>query len=600
MKRLLSWPCGLLLGLGLAGACGFDATLREYLNTHFWLPFRKGGSQFANRAELPSAGPYAGMGRADGETPLAKLRLAYQHGAECAGATKIVEAARAMPGLTPVDREEVDLIDAKIDMRCGSIEHPESLRRAKDKLTAFLKKARSAALRSEARGWIAYIHYSLGDQTAAGKIYLDELNRKDTILSRETLTNSLRMTYRSDGGPKLREHLAEYFDTAEHAAFAIQLVTNPHSGRIYYEDITHPVSKDAPPYDRIKTLLQRNGKLFQTEQGAQTLATLGIRSALRAGDPAAALTIAANVPVQAAVQRDLDFLWMTASANFLSKNYSAAEPILLRLFRSSPRGAPSKWSAAHALCGVYQKTGNAVEQIRYALWLGTGGNEAVGEQSVNWVFSGFDLALLLDTQASIQALRDFLAKYPSVPGVDLVKYGLAVRLARENQYDEATQLYQSVGAPQRSARMKRLADLYRESTREDLSQPQLLAAKHTFAAYLEANADRTYFNNRLWSGFQRGALQANTDSRLTKAEREKLSAGERKLKDDQEELWRAHLILREIVREAGPSEIGRRAARLAIRCVRRINTDRFGRAEEIRQADIQLTVWLARSYGAKR
>lgn len=65
------------------------------------------------------------------------------------------------------------------------------------------------------------MHYRAGDQTAAGKIYLDELSLKDSNLSRETLVPSHRLIYGYDGGPKLLEHLEEYFDTPEHAAFAI-------------------------------------------------------------------------------------------------------------------------------------------------------------------------------------------------------------------------------------------------------------------------------------------------------------------------------------------------------------------------------------------
>lgn len=48
-----------------------------------------------------------------------------------------------------------------------------------------------------------------------------------------------------------------------------------------------------------------------------------------------------------------------------------------------------------------------------------------------------------------------------------------------------------------------------------------------------------------------------------------------------------------LVDEAGRTSLGRRAAELAIRCLREIRTFRFGRAEEIRQADIELSAWLA-------
>ena len=66
---------------------------------------------------------------------------------------------------------------------------------------------------------------------------------------------------------------------------------------------------------------------------------------------------------------------------------------------------------------------------------------------------------------------------------------------------------------------------------------------------------------------------------------------ERKLKDDQEERWRAYLILRDVVQATGKTDLGRKAAQLAIRCLRGIS-DRFGRQDEIRKADIGLSDWL--------
>jgi hypothetical protein len=67
--------------------------------------------------------------------------------------------------------------------------------------------------------------------------------------------------------------------------------------------------------------------------------------------------------------------------------------------------------------------------------------------------------------------------------------------------------------------------------------------------------------------------------------------GERRLRDEQEELWRAYLILRDVVRDAGKTELGKRAATLAQRCLWAIS-GRFGRQAEIRKADIELSVWL--------
>ena len=90
---------------------------------------------------------------------------------------------------------------------------------------------------------------------------------------------------------------------------------------------------------------------------------------------------------------------------------------------------------------------------------------------------------------------------------------------------------------------------------------------------------------------QRYALNASSDSRLTRAERQTLTDGERKLKDDQEERWRAYLILRDVARDSGKTALGTRSAQLAIRYLEGIS-DRFGRESEIRMAEIELLGWL--------
>ncbi len=141
----------------------------------------------------------------------------------------------------------------------------------------------------------------------------------------------------------------------------------------------------------------------------------------------------------------------------------------------------------------------------------------------------------------------------------------------------------------RAERMRRLRSLYEEASRAGASAE----ARFKLAEYLAGNPERLYFNDALWQGFQRYALVAESDSRLNRQERRRLLAAERKLKDDQEELWRAYLILREVVREAGATDLGQRAARLGVRCLRRISS-RFGREKEIRAADLELSGWLAR------
>ena len=51
-----------------------------------------------------------------------------------------------------------------------------------------------------------------------------------------------------------------------------------------------------------------------------------------------------------------------------------------------------------------------------------------------------------------------------------------------------------------------------------------------------------------------------TDTRLTGAERDRLTAGERKLRDEQEERWRAYHLLREVIEETDSPALRRNAA----------------------------------------
>ena len=139
--------------------------------------------------------------------------------------------------------------------------------------------------------------------------------------------------------------------------------------------------------------------------------------------------------------------------------------------------------------------------------------------------------------------------------------------------------------------MRRLSVFHKEANRIDLEATERREARYKLAEYLSANPDGLYFNDSIWHGYQSYVFQGATESRLTRAEREGLLRDERKLKDDQEERWRAYLILRELVRESGNSDLGRKSARLAINCLRKIST-RFGREDEIHKADTELSNWL--------
>jgi hypothetical protein len=599
MRRSYSAPLVWLIAIGIAVGCGFDDSLREYLDKRFWLPFAKTGRHFERRGVKRVSLPYAGMAKAEGGSPLAKLRKAYQDIREPVDVAydpsrekQVVAAARADKTLSVRDREEVDLIDAKIDMRAGQPEEPERLREAQKKLEQFLKTARTPAFRSEARGWLAHIHYLMGEQTEAGKIYIDELNRDGSNLSRETLLTSLKMNYGYTGGGELRAHLADYFDTPEHAAFAIEIATNPHWDRESRHGTMGQTrsSRDSRAYEEIRDLLQKHTDLLKSQRGAYALALLSMRTALAMGDPEEALKIADAVAASDPIRSEPDFLWMWASGHYLSHDYAGAEGPLLDLFESRRASRDEKAAAAYALCGVYQKANNPVEQIRFALWLRpreNGGREYWSmpsdndDLSIYWAPSGFDLSLLLDQEAPVDAIEAFLAKYPDATNIRLVKYSLAVRLTRENRYDDAARIYESIGQARRGPRMRQLAKLYDAAKKSHEDQYRL-------AEFLTQHENGIYYNDAMWGGLQRYALIAEDDSRLTRKERDRMALGERKLKDEQNERWQAYLILRDVAEAEAKTELGQKAARLAIKCVRGFS-DRFGREEDLRKADIEMS-----------
>jgi hypothetical protein len=584
----------------LAFACPFDMSLREYLDARFWLPFAKSAANFERPNVRRVNAAFAGMRSDHAETSLCRLRDLYQLISVSTDAETIeaaLTAARTDRSLTAREREEIDLIDAKIDLRRGNSQEPDLLRRSQKKLEKFLQSARTPEFRSEARGWLARTYYLLGNQTAAGKIYLDELNRAGSNLSEQTLLNSLQIVYGYDGGPELRRNLPDYFDTAEHAAFAVELTTNPRWDRYDKVERQERANEDAAKqYARIRGLLDAHAELFRSA-GADRLALLTMRTALRMGDPAETLRLSQLLPADAGVRQSPDFLWLLGSAAFLSHDFAAAEAPLLALFRSKAATSRERHAAAYGLCGVYRKTNNRVEQIRFALWLGSDTPEWEGPpithepgsdyQAVYWDASGWDLALLLETEASIGDLQAFLDAYPAAPKNRVVRYALAVRLARENRYAESADIYASIHAYRRAARMRQLNALYIETQRSAITAEESRQVRYRLAEFIGSHEDGIYFNDSLWEGFQRYALTASKESGFTAEERQTAILQERQLKDDQEERWRAWLILRGVVADAGKSPLGRKAALLALDDLARIS-DRFGREADIQSAKREL------------
>src|SRR4051812_12946463 len=110
LKRTMLFCGFLLFGLGLMWACGFDDTLRAYLDVRFWLPLSKRVGYFERKGVQRVSKPYAGMQEVEG--PLASLRVAYQsisqpmtEGIDASDVRQAVAAARALRSLTRRERE---------------------------------------------------------------------------------------------------------------------------------------------------------------------------------------------------------------------------------------------------------------------------------------------------------------------------------------------------------------------------------------------------------------------------------------------------------------------------------------------------------------
>ena len=428
------------------------------------------------------------------------------------------------------------------------------------------------------------------------------MNRGGSNLSRETLLNSLQMTYGYDGGAALLEDLEEYFDTPEHAAFAIQLVTNPHSGPMgrdpYERRSRFPRPKSqAAAYARIRSLIEKHAGLFGSGPGAAALTLLSMRTAMRMGDPATAEKIATEVPDRAPVRREPDFEWMLGSAHVLTGRTADAEAPLVALFRSAKASRSQKAAAAYGLCGVYGQIGKPEEQLRYALWTSTHApadmpwnpDSNVTDLSIYWAPSGWDLNELLEFEVPLESLQSFIAANPKVEGLRSVQYALAVRLTRENRYKEAAEIYRAIHALRRAPRMAELAALWEAANAPGVSGAAKLEAQYDLASFIAAHPDGIYFNDNLWHGLQRYAFQAEEEARLNRDQREALIAGERDLKDSQEERWRAYQILQEAIAASSPGPFRAKAIKLALHCIRGINTERFEHEEEIRHADLELS-----------
>ncbi len=623
-----------------------EFTFRAYLDRRFWQPLSKYEASLGKPRpqQRQTTGPaFAGMSVLTSNEAVRRAGEAYRKGSSDERRTSVQQALQGH--LSPQEREEMLLLEAKIELREAEPSRgasgeqaalaPEArgaLLRVAEKLQGFIRAAQSPAFRSEARGWLARIHYLMGDYPSATRIYLDELASPDTIFSRESLTASLRMLFPYNGSKaRLADHLDEYFDTPAHALFVVDLVTNP----IYGDD--GELAAMAEVAKKTIAILVKRADLFRQGNDSDALALALMRASLYMGDPTAALTYARRIPPGSQARVRPEYNWMVAACHFLRHDYAAAEARLRTMYRSATAEPRDRMAAAQGLVGVYQKLSRPVDQLHAAFlyYQAQGGHPGgLAEDAgrlfddaylgfVYWPWGGLlmDLPYLLDVQLRDGDLVQYLDRYSRAAeriGLDywvkdqmrrrsdreVVEYALAIRYARQERYAEAAALYEKLHASPRAVRMRELVRLHAAATNAQLSPEARLEAQYAYAAFLEAHSTQVFFNDMLWYRMQDWIFLAGdrSDSAgrfpsysemqgLTRKEREFSLRQERRVKDEQEERWRAYKILAGVVAKAGHTELGDRAAATALRCLRLIHTGRFGRADEIKAADERLSRW---------
>jgi hypothetical protein len=596
--------CSILLfagAVGLGVACGPEINFRAYLRKTLWHPAFRDWTEVL--AGLPPENdhrlPYAGMANGGANGSLQTARDAYRAlfpeepdpysntlnwpAPVLAHVRDLVNAVRPA---NDAETAELDLLRCKVELRAAKPDDKAALSNVRSCFETFLAPPRAAALTSEARGWMARADFLLGHDAAAAKFYLAELASPASNISRERLLNSLLAIE-----PRA-ETLDVYFDTPAHALFVANRITNSDNR----EELVAPLI----------ARLEQHRDLFARGTDSDDLAIALMRAATKAGDPSAALRYAARVRPDGPGAVSAEYNWMLGAARFQQRDFAGAEKAFKAVLKAKDVDDERKALAANGLIGVYARLRRPADQ----LW-------AAFEASGPHFGLQLDAPYLLDVQLTDVELQTYLRRYPDASviiasafgdksSLDAVRYALAVRHARREEYAQAARLCASVN-PKRAARMKEAERLFAATRAPDAAGERHLQALYAYASFLADHEDGIFFNDMVWRGFQTAAfVYRDPDTReadyftalnaatVSTTERARLAASERRLRDEQEEYWRAYKILNEVVTRAGPTPLGKRAAARALSCLRRISVERFGRAKEIRAADIRLTNWLSR------
>jgi hypothetical protein len=608
--------------------CGPWLTFRTYLRRSFWQPVRYSVEDLTSdwsRGAVTHR--YAGFAGNAVPPALAALRAAYEPLASgetsaiadvstpLAHAREACTAALAPGALSGANLEEARLLEAKITLRAAERTH-DLLPEARRTLEAFLASGPSAPARSEARGWLGRVLHLQGDDVASTKIYLDELEAPPATVPFASLARSIRIVLLANE-QQLWDRVAEFFDTPRHALFVVNVLTNPQS------EWTTPM----PNADRsrrgaaVLSLLRQHRTLFQGGADSDRLVMAVMRASLFMGDADGALRDAQAVAPSSALQQDPEFNWMQASALFLRGERARAEEPLVRMMQSTRATVADRRTAGDALTGVYVETRRPVDALRAAFVRETmpvadgAAFSAAGPRG--YVFAhweALDLPYLLDAWLTDDDLRAYLTRYPAPVGQPLavfrsearrftapqiVRYTLAVRHAQHQAYGAAERIYTELNVPARAARMHALADLAARAGDPKRSSDERWAARYEQAAFLADNPERILFNDLFWRGFQSLALldrpgrpEEEPDLDVPADLRAATQRANRRLRDDQEERWQAVALLEPIVGQTRDQALARKAVLKILDCLVRINTERFGREQEIRAMTAKWVTWL--------
>jgi hypothetical protein len=588
----------LIIGAAIfAEACGPFLVFRAYLEANAL--GRLGQNVYEALPTLPperfAYQPYAGMAFDSASVTVQRVRDEYQASSpddRIEWSSETVARLRSLIGeahpANAAERSELELLRCKVDMRGAHYGDDTSLAAVQACFESYLRQSRPAALSSEARGWLAHTEFLRGQQAQASKIYLDELKSPASNIQRKRLITSLAMI-----SPTSTD-LEGYFDTPEHALFAAKRI--------------RPESSLAA---ELVKAFERHRNLFRTGVQSDELAAALMRLSLQVGAPSETLRYSERVRTNSEVRRGVEFNWLAGAARYQTKDYAGAETPLLRVLDSSADDPMRKALAANLLIDVYSKLNRPADQLWAAFQAGSLDLSDELRDKTPVFGDTLDLPYLLDLQLSEADLAEYLRKRPNTesrgafvwPLLEThaaVRYAIGVRRARREEYTEALQSVAGLSLPpdaMTARSWQRAAELLADTRRAGLSNEQRLQALYDYAFFLSENEDKVFFNDTIWLGYQRYAF-LRTDPApnpspepplLTEVEMQKLISMERTFRDQQEEYWRAYQILDRIVQEAGPAPIGARAAERALYCLRRINTDRFGRADEIQAAEDRLT-----------